>query len=61
MCLIMSIKKGIEGRQQTARELERERSLEEGREMLVNDFISLANLIFITILVFDKIAFECNK
>jgi hypothetical protein len=35
MCMIMSIKRGIEGRRQTAREEERERNMEEGREMLV--------------------------
>lgn len=31
----MSIKRGIEGRRQTQREEERERNLEEGREMFV--------------------------
>ena len=36
MCLIMSIKRGIEGRRQTLREQERERNLEEGREMFVS-------------------------
>lgn len=35
MCLIMSIKRGIEGRRQTAREAERDRNLEEGRDMFV--------------------------
>ncbi|CRL03562.1 CLUMA_CG016433, isoform A [Clunio marinus] len=33
MCLIMTIKRGIEGREQTAREQERERNIEEGREI----------------------------
>jgi hypothetical protein len=33
MCLIMSIKRGIEGRRQTAREAERERNMEEARDM----------------------------
>jgi hypothetical protein len=33
MCLIMTIKRAIEGRQQTARELERQRNIEEGVEM----------------------------
>lgn len=35
MCLVMSIKRAIEGRQQTARELERESNLDEQRDVLV--------------------------
>ncbi|KAG5679514.1 hypothetical protein PVAND_009077 [Polypedilum vanderplanki] len=34
MCLIMTIKRGIEGREQTRREQERERNIEEGREII---------------------------
>lgn len=50
MCLIMSIKRGIEGRRQTRREQERETNLEEGREMFVVD--ELNSIIVRLILIF---------
>lgn len=34
MCLIMTIKRAIEGRKETARELERQRNIEEGAEII---------------------------
>lgn len=33
LCVIMTIKRAIEGRKQTAREIERERNLEENRDL----------------------------
>lgn len=62
MCLIMTIRKGIEGRKQTLREEERERNLEEGREMLVAiTKFKIEILMQFSLLEFDKTACECNK